>query len=47
MADCEKESTRKKLELKELGKNPAAGPEKSENLKNELRETGNRAEKHL
>jgi len=33
-----KESTRKKLELRELGKNPAAGPEKIGRLENELRE---------
>jgi Spy/CpxP family protein refolding chaperone len=33
-----KESTRKKLELKEFGKNPAAGPEKIGKLENELRE---------
>ena len=33
-----KESTRKKLELKELGKNPTASPEKIGKLENELRE---------
>jgi len=33
-----KESMRKRLELKELCKNPAAGPEKCGKLENELRE---------
>lgn len=33
-----KESTRKKLELKELGKNPAVSPEKIGKHENELRE---------
>lgn len=33
-----KESTRKRLELKELGKNPAINPEKMGRLENELRE---------
>jgi Spy/CpxP family protein refolding chaperone len=33
-----KESTRKRLELKELGKNPAANPEKMGRLENERRE---------
>jgi Spy/CpxP family protein refolding chaperone len=33
-----KESTRKKLELRELSKNPTASPEKTGKLENELRE---------